>query len=1550
MDVQKYIKRLKFARADMSRATGPFETRDEAINFLNSREFFFGDPFVVKYADREDNGEVKLLLAIGKANNASVTPDMTEVSGSTGPEAYELFDINELKEQLEQLWEALNAEISARTEADQVLQDNIDAEASARTEADEHLQEQIDEIGDAIDALNDIIGELSGATEALEEIVGEGWTDSPDNVTITDRIKRDEALAGIVWGHNDGEPYDGHLPNTELPYASGESVADMIKTISDVLDGVLFEDGDATKAIKFEYNSARNILYYTAGTETGEIKLSQASVVDRAYYDAATEELVIIFNLGEGETQEVRIPVGGLITEWTVENTNTVELAKTRVVDGSDVLTANVKVSDDSDNMLVAKEDGLYVSNSGLTNVENVVNVLKEDIGTLADGHFPTDYFSGSTINGSSNLQEALLKLDGKLAEDEAKHNEDIAAINSAMTQANDAIEDEVSARESIKLVKLPQETLDADVREAYVLSNNGETGDTVIKIYKDSVIYKIYFGHVDDQITSPTDPTIIDGTGEDAICFIYYNANGEYELSTNAFDFGGTLKDLQDAFNESQEVNAIALNRLAEAIVDLSGNTLNAITHLFNQVGEIGDDLEELGNSFSESQEVTAIALNRLAEGVVQARTAIVPDGELNHIILDKAVGPNGEDLYYIGESNIADVDWLTEVADYARSIKLSQLSQAQIEELYGSNTNVLEAYYLVDENHTEPTMDDTIVKIYKDSVTVDDVNSFELGYDSAEQDLVLTWEVAGSEHTSRVNVSDFVKDSFLENVQVVTRDGVQYLEFRFKTYDGEPIPIYIPLSDFAVIYKAGDGIDADELVNNQVITVKIDPMHEGENSWLAKEPNGLRVTGLTEYIDEKIAEVTDYVDEQISGVTQSLNDYVRKDEVEDHLDSASTLPVQNKVVTNALNELVEQFEEMLESLTAITADTIVVNNLTASTANIENLTANTIVTNEITGDTAVFNHITAETILTESITGDTGYFSGLTANTIYADEYQNLPTATTTQYGVVLVDDHLDSASTNPVENRVLWQIITDDEEVTSAALNDLNDRKADKEYVDNAVSSITIDVDSQLDSASTNPVENRAIWKVINDDELVVSAALNHLNNTKADKEYVDDAIDELNQNIENNYYDKEEINELLENISSGSSTYLTKNEFGDYTAVTRNEFNTNNLTAVTGNFENITAQTILTNEITGTSAYFTGVTANTIYADEYYNLPTATTNQYGLVKVDDHLDSASTNPVENRVLWQIIVDDEETISAALNSLNRRSENLENRVTVVEEAIETLAGGGLTGVTTTGQGNVVTNIEKDGLNVKATLGNVDVSNKVDTTVFNNFTASTLNNVTSAGTGMIVTNVEKDGTNVKVTKTNNLTGLNGLTANTISATTYQNLPAATSGAPGVVVVDTALSTSSTNPVENRVVAQAINNLSQNKADASSLSGYLPLSGGTMTGNISGNTGVAVYMPGGFFQQSDETLKIFMGDIENALEKANKIPTKYFYWKDRYDGPRELGTSAQKVQEVFPEIVSGGDKLSVDYSKLAIVALAAIKELTAKVEDLQNQLNELKK
>ena len=123
-----------------------------------------------------------------------------------------------------------------------------------------------------------------------------------------------------------------------------------------------------------------------------------------------------------------------------------------------------------------------------------------------------------------------------------------------------------------------------------------------------------------------------------------------------------------------------------------------------------------------------------------------------------------------------------------------------------------------------------------------------------------------------------------------------------------------------------------------------------------------------------------------------------------------------------------------------------------------------------------------------------------------------------------------------------------------------------------------------------------------------------------------------------------------------------------------------------------------------------------------------------------RLDDELDEESTNPVQNSAITKVILENEETVAAALNDLNDRKadrtelaeledtiENHETRITTVEEAIETLSAGGITGVTETGSGNVIVSITKDGLNVKATKGTVSADDRVLNTTFTAYTAST-------------------------------------------------------------------------------------------------------------------------------------------------------------------------------------------------------------------------------
>lgn len=73
------------------------------------------------------------------------------------------------------------------------------------------------------------------------------------------------------------------------------------------------------------------------------------------------------------------------------------------------------------------------------------------------------------------------------------------------------------------------------NVKTAYKLVGNADGSETqlgeIIKIYKDQSLYSVYLGHVDDTLTSPTSPTVISGTGNDALCFIYEINDGTYEL-----------------------------------------------------------------------------------------------------------------------------------------------------------------------------------------------------------------------------------------------------------------------------------------------------------------------------------------------------------------------------------------------------------------------------------------------------------------------------------------------------------------------------------------------------------------------------------------------------------------------------------------------------------------------------------------------------------------------------------------------------------------------------------------------------------------------------------------------------------------------------------------------------------------------------------------------------------------------------------------------------------------------------------------------------------
>ena len=172
-----------------------------------------------------------------------------------------------------------------------------------------------------------------------------------------------------------------------------------------------------------EYVTAENTLVFKAsGQPETRIKLNSVELFKNIYYDGTTEELVITYVDAEGQIQVERIPIGNMIRDWEWEPQNdghNVWITKTRIVNGNDKVSADARIYEADDNILVDKAHQLYVKGTA----DNI------------------KYGEGS------NVQEAI----DSLAISGAEHD---AAIAEIKEKADAAINDIINEDHSIKVDK----------------------------------------------------------------------------------------------------------------------------------------------------------------------------------------------------------------------------------------------------------------------------------------------------------------------------------------------------------------------------------------------------------------------------------------------------------------------------------------------------------------------------------------------------------------------------------------------------------------------------------------------------------------------------------------------------------------------------------------------------------------------------------------------------------------------------------------------------------------------------------------------------------------------------------------------------------------------------------------------------------------------------------------------------------------------------------------------------------------------------------------
>ena len=98
-----------------------------------------------------------------------------------------------------------------------------------------------------------------------------------------------------------------------------------------------------------------------------------------------------------------------------------------------------------------------------------------------------------------------------------------------------------------------------------------------------------------------------------------------------------------------------------------------------------------------------------------------------------------------------------------------------------------------------------------------------------------------------------------------------------------------------------------------------------------------------------------------------------------------------------------------------------------------------------------------------------------------------------------------------------------------------------------------------------------------------------------------------------------------------------------------------------------------------------------------------------------------------------------------------------------------------------------------------------------------------------------------------------------------------------------------------------------------------------------------------------GWIATSDIRLKNVESYVSGGLIIVNNLTPIKYTWKDKNSSKLHIGLSAQEVLKYVPEAVYGSEetKYGVSYGKLVPVLIDAVKELTTRIEELENQLED---
>lgn len=220
-------------------------------------------------------------------------------------------------------------------------------------------------------------------------------------------------------------------------------------------DNIIKLDGNGVySSVALNYNKAENsIALIVNGNEKSKFTLSEHSLVQAGYYDSVTQSIVLTIAKDGGETQQISIPVGDIVNEWTIDNgiDNPITLSKTAGADNVDVLRARLVISTEAHNGILNNNGTLYMSNeaSKLTalwggdevTVQKAIENLKTETDKVAGLVSDVDTLKSDMAQAKSDitvLQGNVTNLQTKVEQNTQNIAQNTGAINNLTTQVTE--------------------------------------------------------------------------------------------------------------------------------------------------------------------------------------------------------------------------------------------------------------------------------------------------------------------------------------------------------------------------------------------------------------------------------------------------------------------------------------------------------------------------------------------------------------------------------------------------------------------------------------------------------------------------------------------------------------------------------------------------------------------------------------------------------------------------------------------------------------------------------------------------------------------------------------------------------------------------------------------------------------------------------------------------------------------------------------------------------------------------------------------------------